>query len=86
MVEDRLRDLHADVHGGNGVEWERSLRGRVHKLENVQATTEALAAAARDLRRVNERRWSRVEKTGALLFAGLAVVPPWVLLIVTYWP
>jgi len=43
-IEARLSELTSDVrelrdlvNGGDGIEWERSIRGRLHKLESVAA-------------------------------------------------
>ena len=86
VVEERLRDLRAIVNGGDGVTWDQSLRGRLHGLANAQASAEALAHAAHELRRAHEQNTKRRQWVVGIVFAAAAVVPPWVLLIVTYWP
>jgi hypothetical protein len=82
------RDMLARIDGGEGIPWERSVRGRLHMLEgeSVAATVaaRALAEAQRERREASRERdadtrdlWSLRLKWGAFLVAGVAVLAPY---------
>lgn len=75
-----MRELREDVHAIgrdlHGPPREDSLRGRIHKLENNDASTRAATAAletARELRRTN---WTWWQKTVAFLVGLLVALDP----------
>lgn len=55
----RLERIEDALDGGGDVEYPRSVRGRLHKIEGKMATTENLAQAAREMRRSQGQKLSR---------------------------
>lgn len=81
----RLIELHDDIHGGATVEYEQSIRGRLHKMQNAIEAADKLADATRELVREQSRlRQSRVKTwqwvTG-MVIAAIAVANPYVVLL-----
>jgi hypothetical protein len=66
---------------GGSVAYERSLEGRVTAMETALRQADALADAARELRRTAGRRWARwvqiVVALAALVTAAASVVAAW---------
>lgn len=56
---------------GKTTSYDRSLEGRVAGMEQTLRGADALAEAARELRRSTSRTWSRWEKGGLFLFAAI---------------
>jgi hypothetical protein len=76
-VENRadLLALHADIHGGPGVEWNRSIRGRLHSMSSAIEAADKLADAARALAREQaENRKSRIKAWQWTVIASCAIV------------
>ena len=64
MLQAWQRTIDARLWGdGASVAYERSLEGRVANMENALKSADALADAARELRRVRDRRLTGVERT-----------------------
>jgi hypothetical protein len=63
-VEDRLAEVVELLNGGPNVSWDRSVRGRLHFLQNQDS-----ARTLRDSDRA--RRFTRTEVFAGLVFAGL---------------
>lgn len=68
--EDIARILEL-INGGPSVQWEQSIRGRLHSMRDTQQTAEALESAAREIRRARTAQWSKWEKVGLFLFATI---------------
>lgn len=71
--EDIARILEL-INGGPSVQWEQSIRGRLHSMRDTQQTAEALESAAREIRRARTAQWSRLEKVGLFAFSGVIAV------------
>lgn len=70
-----LASLHAEIHGGPGVEWNRSIRGRLHSMTSAIEAADKLADAARALAREQaENRRTRVKTWQWSVIAGCAVL------------
>lgn len=70
-IEQWQRTIDARLWGdGATVAYERSLEGRVAAMESTMRNVDALAEAARELRRSQVRAWSRWEKVGLFAFAA----------------
>lgn len=93
QVEYVHADLAEKIDGGPHVEWERSLRGRLHALESESAAAKAagraLAEAQRERRlATQERLTSRrdhvglIVKVAGVIVAAVAVALPYVVHIV----
>ena len=79
-LEYRVAQLEHLLHGGGTVRWEDSVRGRMHRLLNAEASAHAMAEAARELRRAQHAGWSRREKVIALVVAIVGAAAPYVVL------
>jgi t-SNARE complex subunit (syntaxin) len=66
------------INGGANVEWEQSIRGKLHAMRDTQATADALANAMREVRRQNSRKWATWKQlvliACAVVTAGCAIV------------
>lgn len=89
-LETQVRDLLCEVNGGNGVSWERSIRGRLHAMQSALASAELLAHAAEEIKQAQRatahtletargRRWSRLTQTLLVLAAIATAAAPYVL-------
>jgi hypothetical protein len=73
-VEDKLREVVELLNGGPTVEWERSIRGRLHKLTGDASAARAAAEALSTLRATEDRTLSRTEKRAVIAFGILQAV------------
>jgi len=80
----------ADLNSGEGVPWERSVRGRLHAMQSALASAELLREAAQSAERAQReashtvevargRRWSRLTQTLLVVAALAAGAAPYVL-------
>lgn len=70
-IEEWKGTIDARLWGdGGSVAYERSIEGRVTAVEHTLRGADALADAARELRRNTARSWSRLEKLGLFAFAA----------------
>ena len=56
LIKQRLDSLWETVHGGPNVEWEQSLRGRLHAMADFVAASRNLEQATRNIHRSNRKR------------------------------
>ena len=77
---ERLVRIEALLNSGPGVPWEQSVRGKLHAMRDTLAAADKLAEAAREVRRVQSRRWSRAQVTVATLCAIAVAAAPYVAL------
>lgn len=80
LLEERVRLLDQEVNGGPAVEWKRSLRGRVHEVENELDAARLARQALDEVRRARRHDWTARERHGALLIGLVGVATPYVLL------
>ena len=66
-MRDDIRALRIIIDGGNGVEWQRSVRGRLHRIENDLA---ALLLIRRGASQLVGRGWKFVAGVALLLTAA----------------
>jgi hypothetical protein len=78
LIEERLEDLIQLMNGGPEIEFARSVRGRLHMIENTLRGADKLADAAREVRLQRVRQWSRAEKLIGLGLGLLAALAPYV--------
>ena len=78
LLEFQYRQLRAEIHGGDGVEWEQSVRGRLHAVSNAQASAQALAEAARQMRLDRAATERRDKWRIGILVTLVGVIPAWV--------
>lgn len=81
-----VSDIDEQVNSGPGVPWAKSVRGRLHEVEQIQRAADNLADAARQMRRANvvlpRSIFKAIAGTVAVM-AGLAAVAA---VVLTYWP
>lgn len=81
----RIDALHDDIHGGQGVEWKNSIRGRLHAMSSAIDAADKLAEATRELVREQSRQRQSRFKTwqwvAATILALLAVLNPYLVLL-----
>lgn len=77
-LEERMTIVLATIHGGDGVPYNRSIRGRLHELENIARAADNLAAAAREVRRTRDRQWSKLEKSALFVCAAATAAAPYI--------
>lgn len=65
-----LAEIHATLDGGEGVEWKRSVRGRLHEIENI-------LAGQRLHNQATGRYWSRWQKIALAVAAVLTAIAPY---------
>lgn len=65
-----ITEIHAAINGGEGVEWNRSVRGRLHQIENTLAGQRLHRAAT-------GRAWSRWQKVLLAVAAVVAAIAPY---------
>ena len=85
-LEDRVTAITEAINGGPSVQWKRSIRGRLHEVENIQRAADNIADAARELRRSNVMVPRSVFVTVAATCATLAALAAVVTAVVSYWP
>jgi hypothetical protein len=71
--------MYALLNGGPAVEWEQSIRGRLHRVTQTLDTADKLAEALREVRRERSQRWTKGERIFAAAVALLAAVAPYAL-------
>lgn len=59
------------LNGGGQIPWERSIRGRLHAVQNTLHTADALATALREVRRDRAHAWNVWEKSGLFVCAAV---------------
>jgi hypothetical protein len=70
-----VAEIHADIHSGPGVEWNQSIRGRLHTMQSSIEATDKLADAARMLAREQAaNRRSRIKTWQWSVIAGCALI------------
>lgn len=74
LVERDVRALAALIGGGDGVAWEQSIRGRLHKMQETLSTADALSEALREVRRERAKRWSKGERLALFGFATVGAL------------
>lgn len=81
----RIAELHDEIHGGQSVEWVRSVRGRLHAMQSAIEAADKLADAARELAKARkEEQRSRLTRRQWVYLAAcatLAAVAPYVVLL-----
>jgi hypothetical protein len=85
ILETRLDDLVETIDSGPRVPWSKSIRGRLHEIENLQAAADNLSAAARELRRANVVVPRGFFRTVAGTVAVMAAIAAIVAVILQYW-
>lgn len=70
-IEERLAALVEQISGGPTITWERSVRGRLHKLTDDAAAAKLTADALAVLRTTEDKALSRTEKRAAIAFGLL---------------
>lgn len=70
-LEARQDELWATVHGGGGVDWKQSLRGRLHDVQTRLASEEALTQAIREVRRTQNQRLATWVQITLVLCGGV---------------
>ena len=73
-LHEKVAELADFVKGGPQVPFDRSILGRLEKVETYVRDSDALVAAARDLRRVKDRRLTRFERTALLAFGAVTAL------------
>lgn len=56
--------------GGDGIAWERSIKGRLYDVRQTLLAADKLAEATREVRRDRARQWSHAEKVALFAFAA----------------
>lgn len=76
VVEVKLDTLLELVNSGPRVRWEDSIRGRLHRVLEAQASEQALAEAIREVRRSQRQRWTSGQKwLAAIVSVAIAAAP-----------
>jgi hypothetical protein len=70
-VEEKLREVVELLNGGPTVAWDRSIRGRLHKLTGDASAARAAAEALAAVRATEDRMLSRNEKRAVIAFGVL---------------
>lgn len=70
QMKNEIAELNRALNGPNG----SSLRARVHKLENDSAAASAAHAALAAFQQMRGQTWTRKERLGLFLFAGVGAV------------
>jgi hypothetical protein len=73
-IEERLAALVEQVSGGPTITWDRSVRGRLHKLTEDANASRLTAAALAQLRATEDKTLSRTEKRAVIAFGALQSV------------
>ncbi len=81
MLEHRFDELHELVHSGPSVPWRKSIRGRLHDVEQLMRAADNLRDAAREMRRSQGQRWSARRQRLLLLCALATAAAPYVVLL-----
>jgi hypothetical protein len=68
---DDIQTILQLINGGPSVEWEQSIRGKLHAMRDTQATADALNTAARELRRQRQTQWATWQKIGLFIFSAI---------------
>ena len=81
----RIQELHDEIHGGAGVAWPQSLRGRLHDMQSAIEAADKLADATRELAKQRDKerksRLTRWQWIYLALCATLAAAAPYVVLL-----
>lgn len=78
-IEERVRLLDQEVNGGPAVEWKRSLRGRVHEVENELDAARLARQALDEVKRQRAHGWTVGQRWAGLAIAAAGVASPWLL-------
>ena len=82
----RIVELHDEIHGGPSVEWERSVRGRLHHMQSAIEAADKLADATRELAKAREKerttRLTRVQWVYLAICATAGAAAPYIVLLV----
>lgn len=79
LLRQRVDSLWETVHGGPGVEWEQSIRGRLHAMQDFVAASRNLEAATRNIRRSNRQRLDTWLQVVLAVSAVVAAVSPYLI-------
>lgn len=88
-VEERIAEIQKDIgeiheflDGGPGLPWERSIRGRLHKLEGTlivaHQVKNELVKIRDDAQQHRDHVWSRNDRILAAVIGVALAVGPWV--------
>jgi CHASE3 domain sensor protein len=70
-----IEQLRADIHSGPGVDWNQSIRGRLHHMQSAIEAADKLADAARLLAREQAAsRKTRIKTWQWSVIAGCALI------------
>jgi hypothetical protein len=70
-VEERLTEVLEALNGGPSVEWDRSIRGRLHRLTSDASSARAAADALTALRAAEDRSLTRTQARAVIAFGLL---------------
>lgn len=81
----RLDEIYASINGGNGVQFDQSIRGRLHSMRSAIEAADKLADAATELRRIkadSHRSRIKVWQWSVIALCSVATAAaPYVLLL-----
>jgi hypothetical protein len=66
LLEQRVNDMWAWINDGP-----KSARRRLHEVQNTLSTADKLAELLKEVRRERSNQWSRWQKVGLFVFAGI---------------
>jgi hypothetical protein len=79
LIEERLSRVVELLNGGPSTPWKRSLRGRLHDVENELDAARLARQALDEVKRERRRHWSYGQRWFALLVAAAGLSSPYIL-------
>ena len=79
LLKQRVDSLWETIHGGQNVEWEQSIRGKLHAMADFVAASKNLEQATRNIHRSYRQRLSLTTQIILCACAILAAASPYVI-------